>query len=50
VPFSFDEATASALRLGSVFKIKLRSTDQKALTLKGGLAPSLDRLKALAGA
>ena len=38
MPFSFDEATASALRLGSVLKIKLRSTDQKALTLKGGLA------------
>jgi invasion protein IalB len=35
-----------------VLKVKLRSTDQKDLTLSvslKGLAPALDRLKALAG-
>ncbi|CDX33679.1 Invasion protein B homolog BAB1_0368 [Mesorhizobium sp. SOD10] len=53
VPLSFDEQTASALRAGSVLKVKLRSTDQKDLTLSvslKGLAPALDRLKTLAGA
>lgn len=50
VQLSCDGQTVSALRAGSVLKIKVTSTDQRDLTLSvslKGLAPALDRLKAL---
>ncbi|WP_352604604.1 invasion associated locus B family protein, partial [Mesorhizobium sp. M0488] len=52
VPLNFDAQAVAELRAGTVLKIKVKSADQKDLTLPvslKGLAAALDRLQVLAG-
>lgn len=53
VPLSFDANAITNLRTGTALKIKVKSADQKDLTLSvslKGLAAALDRLQVLVGA